>query len=99
MLLAPVAGIVPTSATAPALIMVGFLMATSLTRIDFTNSDTALPAFVTLLLVPLTYSISHGIGYGAICYVALAVLRGRAATVHPVMYVVAAAFAAFFAFA
>jgi len=99
MLLAPVAGIVPMSATAPALIMVGFLMATSLTRIDFTNGDTALPAFVTLLLVPLTYSISHGIGYGAICYVALAVLRGRASTVHPVMYVVAAAFAAFFAFA
>ena len=99
MLLAPIAGIVPMSATAPALIMVGFLMATSLTRIDFTNGDTALPAFVTLLLVPLTYSISHGIGYGAICYVVLAVLRGRAATVHPVMYVVAAAFAAFFAFA
>ncbi len=97
-LLAPIAGIVPASATAPALIMVGFLMATSLTRIDFTNSDTALPAFVTMLLVPLTYSISHGIGYGAICYVALAVLRGRAATIHPVMYIVVAAFAVFFVF-
>jgi len=89
---------VPASATAPALIIVGFLMATSLTRIDFTNSETALPAFVTMLLVPLTYSIAHGIGYGVICYVALAVFRGRARSVHPAMYVVASAFAAFFAF-
>jgi adenine/guanine/hypoxanthine permease len=96
-LLAPLAGVVPTAATAPALIIVGFLMATSLTRIDFTHSETALPAFVTMLLVPLTYSIAHGIGFGMICYVALAVLRGRAAAVHPVMYTVAAAFAAFFA--
>lgn len=97
-LLAPIAGIVPPAATAPALIIVGFLMASSLTRIDFTNSDTALPAFVTMLLVPLTYSIAHGIGFGAICFVALAILRGRAATVHPLMYGVAAAFAAFFVF-
>jgi AGZA family xanthine/uracil permease-like MFS transporter len=96
--LAPLAGIVPAAATAPALIVVGFLMTRALTRIDFTDADTALPAFITMLLVPLTYSIAHGIGFGVISYVALAILRGRAATVHPVMYGVAAAFSAFFAF-
>jgi AGZA family xanthine/uracil permease-like MFS transporter len=96
--LALLAGIVPAAATAPALIIVGFLMAAALTRIDFTNADTGLPAFATMLLVPLTYSIAHGIGFGVVCYVALALLRGRAAIVHPVMYGVAAAFVAFFTF-
>jgi AGZA family xanthine/uracil permease-like MFS transporter len=93
---APMAGIVPAAATAPALIAVGFLMCSAITRIDFTNPDTALPAFVTIALVPLTYSIAHGIGYGLLLFVAIAVMRGQARRVHPVMYGVAAAFAVFF---
>lgn len=94
--LAPLAAIVPAAATAPALIVVGFLMTTAIARIDFTRIDTALPAFVTLLFVPLTWSIAHGIGYGLITHVVLSVLRGRARTVHPVLYVVTLAFAAYF---
>jgi adenine/guanine/hypoxanthine permease len=94
--LAPLAGIVPAAATAPALIAVGFLMCTAITRIDFASTDTALPAFLTILLIPLTYSIAHGIGYGFLAYVGIAVCRGRARVVHPIMYGVAAAFAMFF---
>ena len=52
-----------------------------------------------VLLIPLTYSIAHGIGFGAIAYVAIAVLRGKARQVHPVMYCVAMAFIAYFAMA
>ncbi len=95
--LAPLAGVVPAAATAPALIAVGFLMCTAITRIDFTRVETALPAFITILLVPLTYSIAHGIGYGILAFVAIAVCRGRARQVHPLMYGVAMAFAVFFA--
>ncbi len=94
--LAPLAAVVPAAATAPALIAVGFLMCTAITRIDFERIDTGLPAFVTLLMVPLTYSIAHGIGYGFLSYVAIAVCRGRARAVHPIMYGVALAFAIFF---
>jgi AGZA family xanthine/uracil permease-like MFS transporter len=94
--LAPLAGVVPASATAPALICVGFLMCTAIARVDFTRTETALPAFLTILLVPLTYSIAHGIGYGLLSYVAIAVCRGRARHVHPVMYGVALAFALYF---
>ena len=94
--LAPVAGVVPAAATAPALIAVGFLMCTAITRIDFGRIETGLPAFLTLLLVPLTYSIAHGIGYGVLSWVAIAVCRGRAREVHPIMYGVALAFALFF---
>jgi adenine/guanine/hypoxanthine permease len=96
---APLAAVVPASATAPALIAVGALMASSLGRIGFTDPGTGLPALLTVLFVPLTYSIAHGIGFGAISYVAIAVLRGRARRVHPLMFAIALAFAAFFALA
>ena len=96
MFAAPIAGIVPAAATAPALIAVGFLMFQQIARIDFRALDTALPAFVLLLTIPLTYSISHGIGYGFIAYVAIQLLVGRARQVHGLMYVAAAAFAAYF---
>ena len=55
-----------------------------------------LPAFVTLIVVPLTYSIAHGIGYGLLTYVILAVGHGKARKVHPLLYAVAAAFAVYF---
>jgi adenine/guanine/hypoxanthine permease len=96
MFFAPIAGIVPAAATAPALIVVGFLMIGAITRIDFARVETAFPAFVTILLVPLTYSIAHGIGGGAICYVLINLLRGRPRDVHPLMYGVAAAFGGYF---
>jgi AGZA family xanthine/uracil permease-like MFS transporter len=95
MFAAPVAGIVPAAATAPALIAVGFLMCRQITRIDFRKVDTALPAFVLLAAIPFTYSISHGIGYGFVTFVAIKVFSGRAREVHPLMYGTAAAFLAY----
>ena len=92
----PIAGIVPAAATAPALIVVGFLMTQQIARIDLRAVPTALPAFVLLITIPLTYSISHGIGYGFLTYVAVQVLLGKPREVHPLMYAAAAAFAADF---
>jgi len=94
--LSPLAGVVPAAATAPALVAVGFLMCTAITRIDFARVETGLPAFVTLIVVPLTYSIAHGIGYGLVTYVVLAVFQGRARRVHPLLYAVAVAFTLYF---
>lgn len=93
---APIAAIVPPAATGPALMAVGFLMMLTITRIDFRQVETALPAFVTILMVPLTYSIAHGIGYGLLTYVVIGVLRGRARELHPLLYLIAAAFAGYF---
>ncbi len=94
--LAPLAGVVPAAATAPALILVGFLIMRQVTRINFDQLDTAIPAFVTLVTIPLTYSIAHGIGYGFVLFVLLKLLTLKPHQVKPVMYVVAIAFAMFF---
>jgi AGZA family xanthine/uracil permease-like MFS transporter len=93
---APLIAIVPAAATAPALIVVGFLMCQQIVRMDFAALDTAIPAFLILLMTPLTFSISHGIGYGFIAYVGIKLLRGRPGDVQPMMYAAAALFAAFF---
>jgi AGZA family xanthine/uracil permease-like MFS transporter len=97
--LAPIAGMVPAAATAPALILVGFLMIAQLGRIDFQRLETAVPAFVTLVTLPLTYSIAHGVGYGFMTYVLICLLSGKAREVHPLMGLTAVAFAAYFVFA
>jgi AGZA family xanthine/uracil permease-like MFS transporter len=99
MALAPIAAAVPAVATAPALILTGLLMCRDMGRIDIARLDTALPAFLTVIMVPLTYSISHGIGAGFIAYVAIKVLSGRIREVHPLMAVSAATFILFFAIA
>jgi len=96
--LTPLLSIVPQAATAPALIAVGFLMCQQIGRIDFRELDTAIPAFVLLATIPFTYSISHGIGYGFITFVAIKLLSGKWRDVHPLMYAAAAAFAAYFVF-
>lgn len=93
---APLVAIVPAAASAPALIVVGFLMCQQIVRMDFGAIDTALPAFLILLMTPLTFSISHGVGYGFVAFVAIKVLRGRPRDVHPAMYVAAALFLAYF---
>ncbi len=92
----PLIGMLPPAATASALIVVGFLMAEPLPRINFSQADTAIPAFVTVLLIPLTYSISHGIGYGVITFVAIRLLTLRWNEIHPLMYGAAAVFVAAF---
>ena len=96
--LAPFAAFIPPAATAPGLIVVGFLMCEGVTKIDFSQPDTAVPAFVTLLFVPLTYSISHGIGYGILTFVGMRLLSFRFREVHPLMLAAAFVFAASFLF-
>jgi AGZA family xanthine/uracil permease-like MFS transporter len=97
MFAAPVMAAVPAAATAPALIIVGFLMCQQIVRMDLTAVDTAVPAFLILLMTPLTFSISHGIGYGFIAFVAIKLLRGRPRDVEPMMYAAALLFVAYFA--
>lgn len=96
MFAAPLVAVVPAAASAAALIVVGFLMCQQIVRINFDAVDTAIPGFLILLLTPLTFSISHGIGYGFIAYVAIKLLRGRPHDVQPTMYAAAALFAAYF---
>jgi AGZA family xanthine/uracil permease-like MFS transporter len=89
--LAPLFGAIPAHATAPVLIVVGALMFRRVTSLRAEDLEDALPAFLTVLLIPLTFSITQGILWGFISYVALYVLRGRGGEVSRVMYVVAAA--------
>jgi AGZA family xanthine/uracil permease-like MFS transporter len=79
--------------TAPALIVVGFLMMTEVRHIPWDNLDEAIPAFLTILTLPLTFNISYGIGFGFISYVLIKLSRGRVNEVHPLLYVTAALFA------
>ncbi len=95
--LAPIAGVVPAFATAPALVIVGLLMMAVVAQIDFRRIEDALPAFTVMIIIPLTMSISHGIGYGFIMHTTIRVLTGRWRDVHPLMYVVSVLFAAAFA--
>jgi AGZA family xanthine/uracil permease-like MFS transporter len=96
MFAAPLVAIVPAAATAPALIIVGFLMCQQISRIEFTRLETGIPAFLILVMTPLTFSISHGIGFGFIAYAAIQLLGGRAHEVQPMMYAAAALFVAYF---
>jgi AGZA family xanthine/uracil permease-like MFS transporter len=94
--LAPIAGIVPGVATAPALVLVGYLMFTLVRDIPVDNVDEGLPALLTMILMPLTYDITVGIGAGFITWVLIKIVRGRATEVHPLMWLVAIAFVIFF---
>jgi len=95
--LSPLAQFVPSEAAAPALVVVGVLMMRQVRNIDFGSLELALPAFLTIVLMPFTYSITNGVGAGFISYVLLQVVVGRARTVHPLMWVVSAFFAVYFA--
>jgi len=78
---------VPGQATAPALIIVGVLMTGSITRINFEDFSEALPAFLTIVMMPFTYSISNGIAGGFIFYTLAMIATGKAKKVHPIMYI------------
>ena len=86
--LAPFVGMVPGAATAPALIVVGVLMAESLGKVKWGDLETAIPVFFTVIMMPLSYSISNGIAAGFIFYCITKVVRGKAKEVHPIMYIV-----------
>ena len=88
--LAPLAGMVPPYATAPVLILVGVTMFKSVGRIDFGRIEEGLPAFLTIILIPLTFSITQGILWGFISHVGLYLVTGRRKDVHPVMFILAA---------
>ena len=75
--LSPVASLVPTCATAPALIYVGVLMMKGFAKVDMSDLRSAVPAFLALIMMPLTYSISNGIGIGAIAYVLITLFTGK----------------------
>ncbi|MDQ3793771.1 MAG: NCS2 family permease [Actinomycetota bacterium] len=79
--------------TAPALIVVGFLMITAVRFIPWEDFDEAIPAFLTILTLPLTFNISYGIGFGFIAYVLIKLSRGRPGEVHPLLYGAALLFA------
>ena len=95
--LAPVAGIIPAQATAPVLILVGFLMCSLIKDIDFTDFEEGMPALLAVILMPLTYSITVGIGAGFVMYVLIKAVKGKASQVPVLMWVVAAAFVVYFA--
>ncbi|MCS6830408.1 MAG: NCS2 family permease [Armatimonadota bacterium] len=97
LLFAPLVGVVPAVATAPALIIVGYLMMSVVREMDFETPEHGIPAFLTMLLIPLTQSISFGIGVGFISYVAVMLLRGKGREVSPWMYGIALLFALSFA--
>lgn len=85
-------GVVPAEATAPALVIVGVLMMSSVTKINFTDFTEALPAFFTIAIMPFSYSIANGIAAGIIFYPIVKVATGKYKEVHPIVYVLAALF-------
>jgi AGZA family xanthine/uracil permease-like MFS transporter len=89
----PLVAIVPACATAPALVLVGFLLIAGVRSIRWDNAGTALPAFLIMVLIPFTFSISKGIGCGFIAYVLLKLLAGKIREVHPLMVLVSVLFA------
>lgn len=95
--LAPFVAMIPSEAAVPALVLVGFLMMQQVTGIAWDDVDIAIPAFLTIVLMPFTYSITVGIGAGFVSYAFLKIVRGKAGELHPLMWVVAALFVVYFA--
>ena len=93
----PLVEVVPYEAASPVLVVVGFLLMTQVKGIPWDDYDVALPAFLTIVLMPFTYSITNGIGAGFISYAVIAGLRGRGRAVSPLLWVIAALFVVYFA--
>jgi adenine/guanine/hypoxanthine permease len=96
--LAPVIGMVTSSATCGALVVVGYLMMTEIGAIDWSDITSAFPAFMTIAGIPMTYSIANGIGLGFISYCIIKAVKGEARDVKPLMWVASLAFLASFIF-
>jgi AGZA family xanthine/uracil permease-like MFS transporter len=94
--LAPLVAIIPYEAATPALIIVGFLMMTQIKKIDWDDLGIAIPAFLTIILMPFTYNISVGIGAGFITHVLIRVFQGRSKEIHPLLYLVSGLFMIYF---
>ncbi len=94
----PLAGVIPAAATAPALIIVGLLMMEPIRRLNLDDITEALPAFLTVLGIPLTFSIATGMVLGIVSYVVLKLVTGRIREVSVTMWILAAIFIAHYAF-
>jgi AGZA family xanthine/uracil permease-like MFS transporter len=94
--LAPLVAVIPYEAATPALVIVGFLMMTQIRNIDWDDIGIALPAFLTIILMPFTYNISVGIGVGFVTHVIIRAIQGRAKEVHPLLWVVSGLFVIYF---
>jgi len=95
-LLSPLALLVPYVATSPVLIFVGFLMVSLIKGIDFSDIEEGLPALLGMILMPLTFSITVGIGAAFVTHVVVKVVRGKIAEIHPLLWAVAVAFVIYF---
>ena len=94
LLLSPIFLAIPSFATAPALVVVGFLMFTSITKVDFSDAAEAIPAYLCVIAMPFMSSISEGICFGVISYAVLNILTGQVKKkkLHPLMYALAVIF-------
>ena len=92
MFLSPILGFVPSAATAPVLIVVGVMMASALKDIEWTDIEVAIPAFLTVICMPLFYSITDGIAFGFISFLVVKLASRKVKEIHPLMYVVVALF-------
>ena len=97
MFFTPLYEVVPSEAAAPALVIVGAMMLGQLKDIDWTKFYVVLPVFLTVVSMPFTYSIANGIGIGFITWVVMAVARGKAKEVHPLLWIVSGLFLLYFA--
>ena len=95
--LAPLVNVIPSEAAVPALVLVGFLMMQQVREISWDDLEIAIPAFLTIVLMPFSYSITVGIGAGFLAYVLIKTVRGKAAEVHALLWVVAALFLMYYA--
>jgi AGZA family xanthine/uracil permease-like MFS transporter len=95
-LLSPIAGIVPAAATAPALVIIGYLMFEAIRDVQWKDAVDGFPVLATLIVMPLSYSITDGIGVGFITYAILKVTSGKARDVKPLFWVSIAAFLVYF---
>jgi AGZA family xanthine/uracil permease-like MFS transporter len=98
MFVAPLLGAIPTAATAPALIVVGSLMMSQVGEISWGNPTVAIPAFLTLVTIPLTFSIANGLAFGFTSYALLRMLRGEFRRADWLVYVLAVLFIARFVY-
>ena len=94
--LAPLVELVPTEAASTALVFVGFLMMTQVTDIDWKSAEVAIPSFMTMAFMPFGYSVSVGIGVGFVTYALIQLVKGKARTVHPLMWLVSVLFIIYF---
>lgn len=97
MFLTPLTAVVPLEVAASALVVVGAMMVAQIREINFSNFSVALPSFLTIVTMPLTYSIANGIGVGFITWVLIRAGSGKAAKIHPLLWIVAAGFLVYFA--